>query len=72
MICINEIDLKRLGFNKPDHDGVFWKWHGHYGVKIEDDKFIPCDMFDNGVLQYADKSFDKFEDAATYASNYFT
>ncbi len=65
-------ELAAAGFKDADNEGVFWHWTGSPGVQINDGKFIACDAFSNGDLQYVESRFDDFTTAANYAIQYFS
>lgn len=64
--------LRDLGFRPSNNETHYWHWSGRCGIALDTGLWFPCDMFDNGDLQYADLGFENPIEAANYSKQFFT
>ncbi len=65
-------DLLAVGFKFEASTGRFWHWTESPGIELIDGKWFPCDMFDNGDMQYSDDGFESPVEAAKQAIQFFS
>lgn len=65
-------DLLAVGFRLEPSTGRFWHWSESPGIELIEGKWFPCDMFDNGNIQYSDDGYESPVEAAKRAVQFFS
>lgn len=72
LVRVASTDLLAVGFKLETSTERFWHWSESPGIELIDGKWFPCDMLDNGDMQYSDDGYESPVEAAKQAVRFFS